>query len=790
MSRNRKMNSGARFLPAIIVLACLLIEISAPIHAQNLGNTMMWRLPDWGGRPMLNAVQGEGFRLALPEGRSWAAVTRIVSVNVDETPFLAIDVISLGKGASWALKMDNRPYDPQNPHDIEGNPPGGDKTGLYLANLKEMGGWKGRQNIELRLFVIGQPGATVTFGHIFLASSEHNGGVAKIKENEVLGIGDWRCGFSASTSQFIIASPRAFGGISIPMPYLSSMQSYSLKKESNANTILVNSSTDWADFQTRMTVASGRTPILHWTVSADWKQPHALPSEGPECHYMAGSSVNGEATPQAYLLSAHQFGQAGYETGEAFLPANPFIGGTALYVENYSALDPYFEAAHVSPDAAVKAEMNGFGYRIPVNSQKIFPAGTHLLLADSYLILQPGDSVQPLELSESYLRMMATIFHALPHPPTVQTDWNDVAQKTLHDLTLPSCVANTEKSYFRNYVNEPWDSGAEELMTQLDPFVATLMYDQNKGIQTPWMGRVADGLGAFYLPTLHWLSDWNKSDQPTKADSWYLIFPLIQLSRAAMLGNSQAKDLVRESLPYLITYAHVCDYQFPVFYNPQTMGSHEYSEPDCTGAYAYLMLQSEELFKEGSYLNEAKASLMHIAPYGLNYSYEMHLTALSAAACARMWKITGDESYLKLSLIPVANFIRHCWLWDVSYGYHKKDSYFFAVSSMPGAYVAAFEEYQSMLALKEYERIASSHIPADAREMVSEFLRYAPTVLRFTLPPFMAKGSVTPMNGRNHPNDLSLYIPVEDVNDGWTLSGGVGQEIYGSGFPMVLATQK
>ncbi len=71
--------------------------------------------------------------------------------------------------------------------------------------------------------------------------------------------------------------------------------------------------------------------------------------------------------------------------------------------------------------------------------------------------------------------------------------------------------------------------------------------------------------------------------------------------------------------------------------------------------------------------------------------------------------------------------------------------------------------------------------------MVSEFVKYAPTVLRYTLPPFMASGSVAARNGRGHPNDLSLFIPVEDVNDGWALSGTVGQEIYGCGAPMALA---
>jgi hypothetical protein len=31
--------------------------------------------------------------------------------------------------------------------------------------------------------------------------------------------------------------------------------------------------------------------------------------------------------------------------------------------------------------------------------------------------------------------------------------------------------------------------------------------------------------------------------------------------------------------------------------------------------------------------------------------------------------------------------------------------------------------------------------------------------------------------------DPALWIPLEDMGDGWTKSGGVGQEIYGAGIP-------
>ncbi|MCA1595914.1 MAG: hypothetical protein LC772_05775, partial [Chloroflexi bacterium] len=58
---------------------------------------------------------------------------------------------------------------------------------------------------------------------------------------------------------------------------------------------------------------------------------------------------------------------------------------------------------------------------------------------------------------------------------------------------------------------------------------------------------------------------------------------------------------------------------------------------------------------------------------------------------------------------------------------------------------------------------------------------------RYTLPPFMTPGGLAPVNDRGHKNDSALYIPVEDVDDGWTPCGKIGQEIYGSGGPMMFA---
>src|ERR1051325_5402513 len=98
--------------------------------------------------------------------------------------------------------------------------------------------------------------------------------------------------------------------------------------------------------------------------------------------------------------------------------------------------------------------------------------------------------------------------------------------------------------------------------------------------------------------------------------------------------------------------------------------------------------------------------------HGLDLAYELHMSALSAAACARMWKLTGDESYLQLSYVPVASLMRRCWLWDCRYGMHKNHHLFFSLSAMPGIYLSPFEQSQAWLALREYDELAHDRLPS------------------------------------------------------------------------------
>lgn len=773
-----------------LALACGCLITNHPAAAQDLTAPTTWEAPEWGNRPLVGAGPEGGLSLTLQNGQGGAAITKLITVDLEATPILAVNVASLTPGASWELKVDNRPYDPAHPHDIQPHPGGGKEPGISLVDLRELGDWHGTQDIELRLFVLGPSRARVIFRRLTLLASTSPRAPDFPEGSAAATSGDWQLRYYASVRRFVINRAHAWGALTGVLPGGENLRALRVEPGAEGATVTIQTANDLAQFETHITAYNSPAGLFHWTVDAQWTQPHAVEAGGPECRYaIASPRPDAPEGDPLQVLSGHRFGQSGFETGQAYLPADAALGGTALYVENLSALNAYFQATHTSARETVLATPEGCGLRLPVDPKVVLPAGTHLRLIDTYLALTTADAVGPDAQAQTYLNLLAALYDAMPHPATIDADWQDLARRTLHDLLLPECWSNPEKGYLRNYVNEGATPNSAELIVQIDPLVVSLAYEQKWNRSTALPARIAPTLSEFYLPEIGCIHDSNVEKHPTRSDTWYRIYPLIQLARAAALGLATAKDLVRDSLASTIRMAHRCNYEFPVFYNPQTLSDFGYNEPDCAGAYAYLMLQSYDLFGTKSYLEEARAALKHLAWRGLNLSYEMHLTALSAAACARMWRATGEASYLQLSAIPVANLLRHCWLWEPRYGLHRDDHLFFGVSAMPGVYLSAFEEYQSWLALREYDRIAHDHLPYAVQDLVSEFIKYGPSVLRSTLPPLMTLGLVATTNDRGIKNDPNLLIPVEDVYDGWTQAGKIGQEIYGCGGPVAIANE-
>ncbi|HLT50440.1 MAG TPA: hypothetical protein VKZ93_00710 [Arenibacter sp.] len=66
--------------------------------------------------------------------------------------------------------------------------------------------------------------------------------------------------------------------------------------------------------------------------------------------------------------------------------------------------------------------------------------------------------------------------------------------------------------------------------------------------------------------------------------------------------------------------------------------------------------------------------------------------------------------------------------------------------------------------------------------LISEFIKYTVGRLPFYYPPMLPEEMIAD-DVKTGEIKKDLWIPLEDMNDGWEKSGAVGQEVYGAGLP-------
>jgi hypothetical protein len=108
------------------------------------------------------------------------------------------------------------------------------------------------------------------------------------------------------------------------------------------------------------------------------------------------------------------------------------------------------------------------------------------------------------------------------------------------------------------------------------------------------------------------------------------------------------------------------------------------------------------------------------------------------------------------------------------------------------AVITPKEQYEAWIYLIETLQRLHGVLDPSIEKLIAEFVKHTLLTIPGSLPPFIPEGGAT-----KHPaayetvseNDLSLYIPLEDLRDGWDLSGVIGQELYGAGMAPAMASQ-
>lgn len=491
-------------------------------------------------------------------------------------------------------------------------------------------------------------------------------------------------------------------------------------------------------------------------------------------------------------------------TGLVYFSLTKPRGGAVLYFQNLSSLNDYCKQLETSVAGTVGGQWPELGLAMPASGEKALNAGQELVISDAYVIASPTIPKEDLVMAEQFLDFLAQIYLTLPQGKTKYIHWPELLGKSLRDLTNSAECWSEERgrSYLNAYVADA--DNPPESMVQLTVLLPLLEYAEWIGEEIPITAELLAGLPAFFdrkanvfgrwLPSAaHRLDSSEPQKQPEVMDSWYLYHSLINLSRLALHGDKTAKKLFLDSMEHAIRVAKTFDYHWPVFYDLYSLKILKAEtedgaggETDVAGLYAHLMLQAWELTKEDRYLEEAKKAARTLKGLGFNLFYQANETLFGAGALLRLWKITGDPLFLQLSYLSLANIFNNVWLWDCEYGYGEHYPTFFALFPLKDApYTAVYEELEGFAALHDYLGRYGQDAPEWLRILAPEFIRHLLYRASFYYPPNLPEEMLS-KEPRSGEIDPSLWIPLEDMSDGWEKAGQVGQEVYGAGMPFGL----
>ena len=568
---------------------------------------------------------------------------------------------------------------------------------------------------------------------------------------------------------------------------LSSIKSVEILDEDELCGVLIHGQSSWADFSMELLLYKYNPGLIHYKVELTPTAPVPSQDVTPEWSFIDTST--------AAIASGGYISYADRAPGAApcFYGYAEKIDSTILFWTDLTRLNSFCDAVHYSPSATPLRRGYNFGHNIGWNDIRRLPENEPCVIYDNYLYLAPGKPSSEEEIFKRYLLEVSDIYDLLAKPEGILPDWDDIAKKTINDLYDPDTyVYLNGKRYWRAYVGDTRKSA--EAITQLDIGLAAARYKYRYG-STEQIDMIIDeslsALGDFFNPKFGLIQ--NSGPQVVtgdqgRGDTWYELGHVLKAAEWGLLGYEEASELAKKSRDSWISFAGVVDYRFPQFYRfNEWQGTGR--EPDAAGGYALYMIRLSDLYDEESEksrcMQEAMNAVQAFPGYGFDFSYETHMTAAAALAAAELADRTGDAGWLDYSYGPIANLIRLSWLYEVDYGNGKSVRTFFGLNpTQRSAAITPKEQYEAWIYLKEYLRLAHGIIEPAVEKLVTEFCYHTLGTMLSSIPPLVSDGIITEKPAAYDTvgqNRLDLYIPIEDMRDGWDIWGAIGQEVYGAG---------
>ncbi|WP_062341948.1 hypothetical protein [Novosphingobium sp. CCH12-A3] len=476
--------------------------------------------------------------------------------------------------------------------------------------------------------------------------------------------------------------------------------------------------------------------------------------------------------------------------------------GKVLYLQNLTALNPYFNATGSKPENAVRAEMPEMGYSPPLNADTghaDLPAGKPIMLYDTILAIRAYPQAEEADSAWQFLDMIGGIYPLLSPPKADFRHWPSRAEATVQDLMhAPEArIEHFGHVYFHPYTASEYP----DVMVQLAIASALDDWGRWKGVSHPLVREIMAGIEGFHdkdLKTLRrYLPNVGKDKNANAVDSWYLYHPMLNLANLAIAGNKQARELFLDTIDYGIKAARHFRYKWPILYDMRDFSviqdvaeADQRGQTDVGGIYAWVMLQAFELTLDRRFVDEAIAAIEAARGMRFDLNYQANLTAWGAAACVRLWRITDRKDFLKQSYVYLASFFHTAQIWNSDIGMARHWRNFLGVTCLQDApYMAAYECFDSYSAFERYLDYGGPDLIPSVRLLLSEYCRHALDRAWFYYPDALPEESVAKDDIRNGYILRRLNFPLEDLYPDSQPAGQVGQEIYGSGAALIYTTR-
>ncbi len=496
--------------------------------------------------------------------------------------------------------------------------------------------------------------------------------------------------------------------------------------------------------------------------------------------------------------------QRGPNTGLIYLTLDQPAFGHILYVQDLTALNGYFHATGTAPMGMVGGEWPELGYLPPTPPQSgtppvdPLPADKETAIGDAILVLRDIAGSSEQEKARRFVQMLGVAYTAMQLPTVVYRDWLARAERTLKDLD--AAPEATCEAYGHRYIRPYTAAEYPDSMVQMTIVAALHDYARWTGKPMPLEAELAKGMEKFFdadLGTLRrYLPNVGDDKNADAVDAWYLYHPLRNLAQLALDGEDWARDLFLRSVEFGIRAAHHFAYDFPIQYDVRDFsvvtakrGDQTHGQTDVGGFYAYVMILAFELTGEARYLDEARAAIDAAMGMRFELEYQANLTAWGAAACMRLWRITGRSEYREQAYVYLASFFHNCEIWESRIAAAEHYSNFFGATALHDApYMALYECFDSFAAFERVLHDSGPELDPAARMLITEYCKYVLHRAWFYYPDALPKVCLA-TEWRNGHVDRALSFPVEDLYADGQPPGQVGQEVYGAGAPFILASR-